>query len=101
MTQVDYKNEYAKFLDAHTIESTNKHGEVQKTTAEYVVIAPGGRPRYLGVQGDKELCITSDDIFSLQRNPGTIQVFFMPMFAPRVFEVHTVFVLLVRLQEKH
>jgi thioredoxin reductase (NADPH) len=67
---VEYKNEFGIFVDAHTVECTNKRGEKRTITSEYVVFAPGGRPRYLGVPGDKELCISSDDIFSLQKEPG-------------------------------
>ena len=67
---VEYKNEFGVFVDDHTIECTNKRGEKRTITSEYVVFAPGGRPRYLGVPGDKEMCITSDDIFSLQTPPG-------------------------------
>ena len=67
---VEYKNEFGVFVDDHTIECTNKRGEKSTITGEHIVFAPGGRPRYLGVPGDKELCITSDDIFSLQKSPG-------------------------------
>lgn len=67
---VEYRNEFGVFVDEHTVECTNKRGEKSVITGEYIVFAPGGRPRYLGVPGDKEFCITSDDIFSLQKSPG-------------------------------
>jgi len=68
--KVEYKNEFGVFLDEHTVECTNKRGEKRTITGDHIIFAPGGRPRYLGVPGDKELCITSDDIFSLQKSPG-------------------------------
>uniref|UniRef100_A0A671KP31 thioredoxin-disulfide reductase (NADPH) n=1 Tax=Sinocyclocheilus anshuiensis TaxID=1608454 RepID=A0A671KP31_9TELE len=39
-------------------------------TAAKFVLATGERPRYLGIPGDKEYCITSDDLFSLPYCPG-------------------------------
>ncbi len=39
-------------------------------TAEHVVIACGGRPTYPDIEGAKEHCITSDDIFWKQTPPG-------------------------------
>lgn len=38
-------------------------------TSDKIVIATGGRPRYLDIPG-REYCITSDDIFSLNDPPG-------------------------------
>ncbi|CAI5981728.1 unnamed protein product, partial [Closterium sp. NIES-64] len=68
--KVTYVNALGRFVDPHTLECTTRAGQVSRMTAERFVIAVGGRPRYLGVPGDKDLCITSDDIFSLQRAPG-------------------------------
>jgi len=67
---VTYFNAKAKFTDAHTIECTDKKGGVTTHTAERFIVSVGGRPRYPGVPGDKECCITSDDLFSLQKAPG-------------------------------
>uniref|UniRef100_A0A8C6UKD4 thioredoxin-disulfide reductase (NADPH) n=1 Tax=Neogobius melanostomus TaxID=47308 RepID=A0A8C6UKD4_9GOBI len=39
-------------------------------TSERFVLATGERPRYLGIPGDKEYCITSDDLFYLPHCPG-------------------------------
>ena len=39
-------------------------------TADKIVIAVGGRPKYPGIPGDKEFGITSDDIFNLEKSPG-------------------------------
>jgi len=67
---VKYVNAKGRLVDAHTVEATKQNGQKETLTAERVVIAVGGRPRYLGVPGDKELCITSDDLFSLATPPG-------------------------------
>jgi pyruvate/2-oxoglutarate dehydrogenase complex dihydrolipoamide dehydrogenase (E3) component len=57
-------------IDAHTIELTDAKGSVETVTTDKVLIAVGGRPNYLDVEGARECCITSDDIFSLNRSPG-------------------------------
>jgi thioredoxin reductase (NADPH) len=67
---VTYMNEYAEFIDDHTIKTVNKKGKESKHTANKFVIATGGRPTYPGIPGDKEFGITSDDIFSLPHAPG-------------------------------
>lgn len=67
---VKYYNSYAKFIDLHTVELTDKKGTVEKVTADKFVIAVGGRPSYPGIPGDKEFGITSDDLFSLKKAPG-------------------------------
>lgn len=43
---------------------------MKQVTAEKFIIAVGGRPKYPGIPGDKECCITSDDIFSLDHPPA-------------------------------
>ena len=70
--KVKYFNSYAKMVDAHTIELTNKDGVTSTVTADKVLIAVGGRPVYPEVEGAKELCITSDDLFSLKTSPGKV-----------------------------
>lgn len=67
---VTYMNAKGKFVDPHTVEATEKNGKKTLLTAEKIVIAVGGRPKYPGVPGDKECCITSDDIFSKFTPPG-------------------------------
>lgn len=67
---VNYYNAYAKFVDDHTIQLTDDKGKEQNITAEYILIATGGRPKYDNVPGCKECCITSDDLFSLKKPPG-------------------------------
>ncbi|XP_076423432.1 thioredoxin reductase 3 isoform X2 [Peromyscus maniculatus bairdii] len=67
---VAYVNSYGEFVELHKIKATNKKGQETLYTASKFVIATGERPRYLGIQGDKEYCITSDDLFSLRYCPG-------------------------------
>ncbi|XP_019873897.1 thioredoxin reductase 1, mitochondrial isoform X2 [Aethina tumida] len=66
--KVEYVNGHGTFLDAHTVQTTTKQGE-RRLTAKYFLIAVGGRPRYPDIPG-AEYGITSDDIFSLGREPG-------------------------------
>ncbi|CAI5688973.1 unnamed protein product [Oreochromis niloticus] len=67
---VNYVNAYAEFVEPHKIKATNKRGKETFYTGAKFVLATGERPRYLGVPGDKEYCITSDDLFSLPYCPG-------------------------------
>lgn len=65
-----YFNEYASFIDAHTVELKKANGTTQRKTAEKIVVAVGGRPSYPDIPGAREFGITSDDIFSLKKAPG-------------------------------
>ncbi|XP_069025614.1 thioredoxin reductase 3 isoform X2 [Embiotoca jacksoni] len=67
---VNYVNAYAEFIEPHKIKATNKRGKETFYTAAKFILATGERPRYLGIPGDKEYCITSDDLFSLPYCPG-------------------------------
>ncbi|KAM8867681.1 thioredoxin reductase 3 isoform 2-T2 [Synchiropus picturatus] len=67
---VAYVNAYAEFIEPHKIKATNKRGKESIHSAAKFVLATGERPRYLGIPGDKEYCITSDDLFSLPYCPG-------------------------------
>ncbi|XP_035934421.1 thioredoxin reductase 3 isoform X2 [Halichoerus grypus] len=67
---VAYVNSYGEFVEHHKIKATNRKGQETYYTAAKFVLATGERPRYLGIQGDKEYCITSDDLFSLPYCPG-------------------------------
>lgn len=67
---VNYVNAYGEFIGPHKIKTTNRRGKTTEMTAKHFCIATGMRPRYLGVPGDKEYCITSDDLFSLAYCPG-------------------------------
>ena len=48
----------------------NKKGVQKKVTAENLILATGGRPKYPEIPGARELGITSDDLFSLKKPPG-------------------------------
>ena len=67
---VTYFNGYGKFVDAHTVESTDKKGKVTRLTAENILIAVGGRPSIpADIPGAAEHCHTSDDIFKSYEEP--------------------------------
>lgn len=68
--KVDYINGNGYFKDVHTIAAVMKNGEEKVLTADKVIIAVGGRPRYPDIPGAIEYGITSDDIFSLDHAPG-------------------------------
>ncbi|CAI9577065.1 unnamed protein product [Staurois parvus] len=67
---IRYENAYAEFVEPHKIKATNRKGKESFYTAGKFVVATGERPRYLDIPGDKEFCITSDDLFSLSYCPG-------------------------------
>jgi len=68
--KIKYMNKLGRFVDAHTIEAVDAKGQAETITGRRFVIATGGRPNYPNIPGAKEYGITSDDIFSLQREPG-------------------------------
>lgn len=65
-----YFNEYASFVDAHTLQLRKANGDTQTVTADKIVVAVGGRPSLPDIPGAKEFGISSDDIFALKRSPG-------------------------------
>jgi len=67
---VKYFNELASFTGPNTIKATNKKGEEKTVTAAKFILATGGRPVYPNIPGAKEFGITSDDVFSMQTDPG-------------------------------
>ncbi|XP_067634559.1 thioredoxin reductase 1, mitochondrial isoform X2 [Eurosta solidaginis] len=68
--KVEYINGLGYFKDQHTIVAKMKNGTERSLTAQNILIAVGGRPRYSPIPGAVEYGITSDDIFSLDREPG-------------------------------
>jgi len=66
---VNYINALAKFLDPHTIEAKDRKG-IKKLTARRFLVCTGGRPKFPDIPGAKEYCISSDDIFSMEKPPG-------------------------------
>ncbi|RZB38614.1 Pyr redox 2 domain containing protein [Asbolus verrucosus] len=67
--KVEYINAFGTFKDPYTVQATTKKG-VKSLTSKYFLIAVGGRPRYPSIPGAREFGITSDDIFSLEHDPG-------------------------------
>ena len=51
-----------------------KKKKEETVTASNVVIAVGCRPSYPDIPGDKEHGVTSDDIFTLEKEPGKVLV---------------------------
>lgn len=66
---VDYVNGLAVFEDPHTVVATMRNKTTKTITSRRFVIATGGRPHIPSIPGG-EHAITSDDIFSLSREPG-------------------------------
>ena len=67
---VKYYNKLAQIVNENTVELTDAKGNVETVTAEKILIAVGGRPTYPDIEGAKECCITSDDVFFLDKAPG-------------------------------
>ena len=67
---ITYYNKFAKFIDNHTLLLTDSKGVEEIVTADKILVSVGGRPNYGEYKGSKEFCITSDDIFSLNKPPG-------------------------------
>ncbi|MDE0092639.1 MAG: glutathione-disulfide reductase [Oligoflexia bacterium] len=66
--KVDYISGHGSLKDAHTVEVEGK-----SYTAQSILIAVGGQPSYLSIEG-AEHCITSDEIFNLERQPKSLLV---------------------------
>ena len=70
---MEYINARGSFLDSHTIlcqQPATQDGKEIRITARRILLAVGGRPQYPNIPGARELCITSDDIFSLEVMPA-------------------------------
>ncbi|NXX82899.1 TRXR2 reductase, partial [Urocolius indicus] len=69
--KVKYFNMKGRFSDPHTVCGLTKAGKETIITAENIVIATGGRPKYpTHIAGALEYGITSDDLFWLKESPG-------------------------------
>lgn len=68
--KVEYVNGWGYFKDDHTVVAVMKNKTEKVLTAKHVVIAVGLRPNYPDIPGALEHGITSDDVFSLKREPG-------------------------------
>ncbi|GAB6027964.1 thioredoxin reductase [Chamberlinius hualienensis] len=68
---VEYLNAKGSFLSSNSIKAEFANGESKILSTAYSVIAVGGRPRIPNeIQGAREFCITSDDVFYLKHPPG-------------------------------
>ncbi|KAG8201737.1 hypothetical protein JTE90_012797 [Oedothorax gibbosus] len=67
---VDYYNAKGRFISPQEIEVTHKSGKQESLSSEKFVVAVGGRPKYPEIPGAREYCISSDDLFSLEKPPG-------------------------------
>ncbi|EFC48027.1 predicted protein [Naegleria gruberi] len=66
--KIDFYEALGRLVDSHTVELV---GRVERLTAKYILLAPGGRPNVpRDIPGAYEYAITSDDLFSLQQAPG-------------------------------
>lgn len=71
--KIQYYNGQGSFKDEHTVMVAYPDGDIDTITGQCIVISVGGRPNYLNIPGGRakdKLCITSDDIFSLEKAPG-------------------------------
>uniref|UniRef100_A0A671WIR3 Thioredoxin reductase 1, cytoplasmic n=1 Tax=Sparus aurata TaxID=8175 RepID=A0A671WIR3_SPAAU len=67
---VFYLSARAEIVAPHTVEVTDTNGSKRRVTAETLVIATGDSPQYPGIPGDREYCVTSEDLLSLPHPPG-------------------------------
>jgi len=69
---VEYINSFATLQEGgKEVLCRDGDGEVRRLRARAVVVATGGRPRYLDkIPGGRDLVISSDDLFSLPKAPG-------------------------------
>lgn len=67
--KIKYYNSKAIFEDKHTLKLFNSNNTNSIITGNNIIIACGGRPKYLDIPGSIENCITSDDFFFLETPP--------------------------------
>ena len=53
---VEYFNMYASFEGPNEVKLKDNDGNEKKVTANHILIAVGGRPTYLDIEGCKEYC---------------------------------------------
>lgn len=68
--RVEYINAYASLVDSHTVSYTDEKGVTKVTTADKIIIAVGGRPKFPTDVEGAQLGISSDDIFWQSKPPG-------------------------------
>ena len=72
-SKVEYINAWASLApgNAHEVQYAMSDSDRRSVSAKYVLVATGGRPTYPeDLPNVKELCVTSDDLFTLKKNPG-------------------------------
>ncbi|XP_070709668.1 thioredoxin reductase 1, cytoplasmic-like [Pempheris klunzingeri] len=67
---VFYLGARGEIVAPHTVEATDVNGMKRRLTAETLIIATGDRPQFLGIPGDRQCCLTSEDLLSLPHPPG-------------------------------
>ncbi|KAH8926696.1 glutathione reductase [Atractiella rhizophila] len=73
--KVEYLTGHARLLSKHELEIDQPGGEKKKVSAEYIVIATGGRPTIpKNIVGANEHGITSDGFFDLEEQPKRVVV---------------------------
>lgn len=72
--RLQYLNAKGSFVDPHTVEAMERNGTKHTLTAERIVIAVGGRPRYLEVPGGLKTQVDYSStrlVYSSSRRNGT------------------------------
>lgn len=67
---VFYLNARGEIVAPHTVEATDMNGRKRQFTAETLVITTGDGPQHLDLPGERDFCITSEDLLSLPHPPG-------------------------------
>lgn len=67
-------NARAAFAGPHTLDLHRPGQPPMQLHARHAVLAMGGRPAYPAIPGAAEYGVTSDDLFSLDRDPGAVVV---------------------------
>lgn len=69
--EIEHLRGRAKFVEKNVVEVALNDGGVQRVKAKHILIATGGRPKLPNIPG-KELCISSDGFFDLEKQPKSI-----------------------------
>lgn len=68
---VRYENKLGRLGGGNEVQLVDAKGRESSVRARHIVVAVGGRPNYPpSFEGAEELCITSDDIFTIPSSPG-------------------------------
>lgn len=71
--KIEYIHGTATFKDQHSVSVKLDDGSVQDVKAKKILIAVGGRPNQVGVEGE-ELGFNSDGFFDLEKQPKKVAV---------------------------